>query len=608
MGVLAGAKRLKNRQDTAVVSDATERIIIMTKRELTGYPSIDRPWMKYYSAEAINDPLPKCTIYELLLKNNENYLNDIALNYYGQKFTYGQLFTHIEQVARAFSALGTKAGDIVVICAVNTPEMVFVFYALNRLGAIANMVDPRTNIDGLREYIKESDANIVFTVDLAYPAIKKAIKGTSVKQIITVSPAASLPQLKQILYHVKNKSQKFDTGVLEWKDFLSLGTDAVPVYAPYIENTCCIMAHTGGTTGVPKTVMLSNDNVNAVTHGYQHLGIPFKRQQRYFNDLPPFIMYGLCLAVHTTLSCGLEVILYPVFDSKNFPKQFVKYKPHHFAALADHLKYLATDNIARNIDLSNFITAAIGGDSVSCELELQVNEYLRSHGCKYEVVKGYGMTELAATAVSSCHNANAIGCVGIPLVSNTIKIVEPDTRKELGFNQVGEIYISGPSIMLGYYKNKKETSETIVLDENGVQWIRTGDLGYINHDGLLFHKGRIRRIYMTTYEGQPAKIFPILVEDVINHSLFVSECSVVGRKRKNSHYYEAVVFIVKKNMTLSDEQVRKEVAAICKENVPTYMIPAEYYFVDEIPHTPIGKVDFRKLEWEAGDIRQDNSL
>lgn len=580
----------------------------MKKRELTGYPSIDQPWLRYYSAEAINAPLPKCTLYELLLKNNKDYLDDIALNYYGQKFTYGQLLTHIEQAARAFSALGTKAGDIVVICAVNTPEMVFAFYALNHLGAIANMVDPRTNIDGLREYFKESDANIVFTVDLAYPVIKKAIRGTSVKQIIAVSPETFLPRVKKVLYHVKNKSQKLDVGVLDWKSFLALGTDSVPVYAPYTENTCCIMAHTGGTTGFPKTVMLSNDNVNAVTHGYRHLGIPFKRQQRYFNDLPPFIMYGLCLAVHTTLSYGLEVILYPVFDSQNFPKQFVKYRPHHFAALADHLKYLATDNISKNIDLSSFITAAIGGDSVSCELEIQANEYMRSHGCKYEVVKGYGMTELAATAVSSCHYANAIGSVGIPLVSNTIKIVDPDTMKELGFDQVGEIYISSPSIMLGYYKNEKETSETIVLDENGVQWIRTGDLGYINHDGFLFHKGRIRRIYMTTYEGQPAKIFPMLVEGIINHSPFVSECSVVGRKRKNSDYYEAVAFIVKKTTTLSDEQLRKEVSAICKENIPTYMIPAEYYFVDEIPHTLIGKVDFRKLEREAGDMKQGNFL
>lgn len=206
-------------------------------------------------------------------------------------------------------------------------------------------------------------------MDLAYPAIEKAIKRTAVNHIMIVSSANSLPMPKKILYRIKNGTWKFRTEVLVWRDFVKSGTDAVPMYAPYVKNTCCVMAHTGGTTGFPKTVMLSNDNINAVTHGYQWLGIPFERKQRYFNDLPPFIMYGLCLAMHTTLSYGLEVILYPVFDSKNFPKQFVKYKPQHFAVLVDHLKYLATAKATSNIDLSYFITAAVGGDSIDCELE-----------------------------------------------------------------------------------------------------------------------------------------------------------------------------------------------------------------------------------------------
>lgn len=571
----------------------------MKEKGLTGYPSIDKPWLKYYSSEAINAPLPKCTIYELLWENNKSHLGDIALNYYGQKFTYQQFFMHIEQTAKAFSALGTKSKDIVVMCTVNTPETVFALYALNRLGAIANMVDPRTNIDGLHEYFKETGANVVLTIDLAYPAIKKAASGTSVKQIVVMSPATSLPMAARTLYQIKNKSVKLDLDDLTWKSFLTLGAGAVPVYVTYVENTCCVMAHTGGTTGFPKTVMLSNDNINAVTHGYRYLGIPFDRQQRYFNDLPPFIMYGLCLAIHTTLSYGLEVILYPIFDSKNFPRQFVKYKPHHFAALVDHLRYIATDKITENIDLSNFITAAVGGDSISCELEQQLNDYLHSHGCCYEVVKGYGMTELAATAVSSCHYANEIGSVGIPLIANTIKIVEQDTFEELGFNQIGEICISGPSVMLGYYKNPKETSQMMVFDENGVRWIRTGDLGYITKEGFLFHKGRIRRIYMTVYNGQPAKIFPMLVEDAINHLASVSECSVVGRKRKNSDYYEAVAFVVKKDRSYTDKQFKKDLVSVCKESVPTYMIPVEYIFIDELPHTLVGKVDFRKLEQEA---------
>lgn len=574
------------------------------EKKLTGYPSIDKPWLKYYSEEAINAKLPECTMYELLWSSNKDYLENTALNYYGRKFTYGQLFDGIEKASKAFSALGVKKGEVVIICTVNTPEMVYALYALNRLGAIANMVDPRTNVDGIREYILESDARFVMTIDLAYPAIVKATNGTAVEKTVVVSPADSLPPVTKMLYTMKTKSPKLGEETLTWKQFIALGDGVTPEYASYEKDICCVMAHTGGTTGFPKAVMLSNDNVNSMTHGYRYLNIPFARKQRYFDDLPPFIMYGLCLATHTTLCMGFEVILYPVFDSKGFPKQFAKYKPHHYSALVDHPKYLATDKTTKDMDLSFFIAGAVGGDSVSCELEMEVNEYLRSHGCKYELIKGYGMTELAATAVTTFPGANAVGSVGVPLVANSMKIVDVDTLSELGYNQTGELWISGPSVMLGYFNRPKENSNIFVTDENGVRWIRTGDLGHITEDGMLYHEGRIRRIYMTAHEGQPAKIFPMVVEGALKKSTYVSECSVVGRKRKGSDYYEAVAFVVKKDDIVEDSVIKTEFTRICAENVPTYMTPAEYRFVSELPRTPIGKIDFRTLEKEAEKLQQ----
>ena len=569
----------------------------MEEKTLTGYPSIDKPWLKFYTEEQINIDLPECTVYELLWNNNKDHLGEIALNYYGHRFTYGQLFDRIERAAKAFSALGVKAGDIVIICTVNTPEMVYAFYALNRLGAIANMVDPRTNIDGLRGYIQESNARLAVVVEPAYPAIVKAAIGIELEKIIVISPADSLAPAAKILYRMKNKAPKLTDIAMSWKSFEAQGTAVVPEYVSYAKDACCVMAHTGGTTGFPKGVLLSNDNINAVTHGYQYLGIPFQRQHRYFDDLPPFIMYGLCLATHTTLCYGLEVILYPVFDSKDFPKQFAKYKPHHFSALVDHLKYLAQDERTKRMDLSYFITPAVGGDAVNVELEKEVNDFLHRNGCKYEATKGYGMTELAATAVTTCPKANALGSIGIPLIANTVKIVDTDTQQELKYMETGEIWISGPSIMQGYYKKPVETEEMIVTDEDGVRWIRTGDLGHMTEDGLLFHEGRIRRIYMTAHEGQPAKIFPMLVENALKKSVSVQECSVVGRKRKNSDYYEAVAFIVKNDIKTA--LLEDELNEICRKHIPTYMVPAEYRFVEELPHTPIGKIDFRALEKEA---------
>lgn len=249
--------------------------------------------------------------------------------------------------------------------------------------------------------------------------------------------------------------------------------------------------------------------------------------------------------------------------------------------------------------MSFLISPGVGGDAVECNLEQDVNKFLAEHNCQYEVCKGYGMTKLSATAVITFKGANAIGSVGIPLISNTIKIVDTETSKELGYNETGEIWISSPSIMLGYYNKPQETAEIIITDEKGVRWVRTGDLGHITEDGLLFHEGRIRRIYMTAHEGQPAKIFPMLVEGALKKSQHVSECSVVGRKRKNSDYYEAVAFIVKNSDATDTNVILEDISKQCAENVPTYMIPAEYCFVDELPHTPVGKVDFRTLEKKA---------
>ena len=177
--------------------------------------------------------------------------------------------------------------------------------------------------------------------------------------------------------------------------------------------------------------------------------------------------------------------------------------------------------------------------------------------------------------------------------------------KELQVNQTGEIWFSSPSIMIGYYNMPEETGEIIMTDENGNRWIRTGDLGHMTEDGLLFHEGRIRRIYITSHEGQPAKIFPVLVEDHIRKSDAVFDCVVVGRLKENSANYEAVAYVILKNQETESEIVEAELEALCRKNTPSYMWPVEYRFINELPHTPIGKVDFRALEREAESKKED---
>ncbi len=578
------------------ITKLTEEISMETK-QLSGYPSIDKPWLKYYTEEAINAPLPECTVYELIYNNNKDYLADTAINYYGRKIPFFSLFANIETAAKAFYANGVRKGDIVVVSTANIPEAVYTFYALNRLGAIANMIDPRTDLAGTHRYIKEVNAKLVVCIDAVYPRIAKAIDNTDVKSVVIISPADSLPQPLKTLHRLKNKVAKSVQNAIRWNRFLATGKDAQPEYPAYEKNTTCVIAHTGGTTGVPKGVMLSNDNINAMSHGYRYVGIPFKRRDKFFCDLPPFIMYGLCLGLHATLSYGLEVIVYPIFDSKGFPKQFAKYKPQHFSGGSDHLKHLLSDPHTENMNLSFLITAAVGGDALDTGLEQRANEFLVKHNCHYETVKGYGMTEMSATICTTFQGANAIGSVGIPLVMNNIKIIDIDTNENLSIGQTGEVWFSGPSIMQGYYNMPEENNDRIVIDETGSCWIRTGDLGYVSEDGLVFLVGRIRRIYTTVFENQPAKIFPVAVEEQLKHCADVVECCVVGRLMDGSDiYYEPIAYIVKSASAKDENEIIIALKKIIVANVPTYMQPVKYRFIDELPHTPIGKVDFRKME------------
>ena len=272
--------------------------------------------------------MPECTIYKYLWQNNKDHLNDTALNYFDRKITYGEMFVNIKKAAKAFSALGVKEGDIVVMTTVTTPETIYAFYGLNRLGAISNMVDPRTSEEGIRDYIKEVDAKFVLTIDVALPKIRKAIVGTGVKEVIVVSPADSLSQPKKTAFLLSNKikgeTPKLFKRCIRWKDFIEQGKNEKPVYSHYKKDSCCVIVHTGGTTGTPKGVMLSNDNLNALVLQSILTEIDMQPIHTWLDIMPPFIAYGIGMGICLPLVIGMENILIPSFKAEEFDKLLLK--------------------------------------------------------------------------------------------------------------------------------------------------------------------------------------------------------------------------------------------------------------------------------------------
>lgn len=564
-----------------------------TRDEMTGYPSIDRLWLKYYSEEAKEAKIPECTIYDYLWESNREHLENVALNYFGYKIPYRKMFEEINKVAQAFANLGIKEGDTIIIAAVTIPEVIYVFYALNQLGAISNMVDPRTSERGIQKYILESKARYILTLDVLAEKIQGAISDTSIEKIITVSATNSFVGVRGIIFGMVNTKSNNVKNVLPWKKFINSRNKGVDKPS-YRKNKCCVIVHTGGTTGSPKGVMLTDDNLNAMVINAKASEGDYEIGNKFLNIMPPFIAYGLVNGIHMILSCGMENILIPQFNPDKFDKLLIKYHPTHILGVPTHYAKLFESKRLKNKDLSFLKIVGVGGDSLSVEMEKRIEEYLHMHGANITVATGYGMTEVSAAACGFHKNAYKVGSVGIPFLNTIIRITNIETLEEQSYNEQGEIWISSPTAMLGYDNNEEETKRVVYTDANGVKWIRSGDIGHMDEQGFLYIDGRIKRIIIR-HDG--FKVFPTQIENVIATCPEVKTCCAIGRADKDhSQGKLPVVYITLSREKKDKMKLKEELNSLCKQMLPEYMQPIDFVFIDKMPLTANGKVDFHELE------------
>ena len=558
-------------------------------------PTNLKPWLKLWGENLPKEQEAETTIYDFIYKRNEHGMDKTALLYFDCPITYRQVFEEINKSALAFSALGVKKGDIVTICSVMTPETIYAFYALDLLGAVANMVDPRTSAEGFREYINEVDSKVVCTLDLVYDKMIEGIKGTNVTALVTMSPADSIRGIKKVLYNLTHKKPgKGVKGVMTWDQFIANGKSVKKITpVPYDPTHACVICHTGGTTGFPKGVLLSDKNLNALA--LQMAVNRFAPDQLGLNIMPPFIAYGYGNGVHLPFYASSVIVLIPNFDPKDFGKLLKKYKPHHTAGVPQHYQGLANDKSLDGVDLSFLVSTGCGGDGISTGAEEAVNKFFKEHNAKYPLCKGYGMTEVSS-AISACvGNINKLGSVGIPLHLTTVGIFKEGTDEELGFNELGEICVTGPNVMLGYYNLPEETAKVKLRHRDGQEWVHTGDVGYLDEEGYLFIKSRIKRVIIR-HDG--FKVFPTAIENVISRDRDVkSSCAVGIRDTAHDQGLLPKAYIeVKDNCTKTREEVLAEVKKLCHKDLAEYVVPVEYEVIEKMPYTPIGKIDYRKLE------------
>lgn len=596
--------------DELVIYDYLKNEIVREKYRKTGLASKDKPWEKYYSFDSLADRVSENTLYQnLKIKNENNYL-ETALEYMGREIKYYEVFNEIEKVSRGLYALGVRKGDYVAFLLPNIPEFVYFFYAASKIGAVACLIEPRTSAKRILEYLDDSKSKVMVMLDLCRDNINKIIDNSSLERVISISPIESIKNRKvRSMYFLTHKRHRCSGKYISYNKFISVG-ESVPIFKEnvYGMNEAAAIVYTSGTTGKPKGAILTNETYNGQNMQLKYSGIEINVGDRFLGNIPFFTAYGSSVGMHNALSSGVKITLIPSYKPKDFPRLVKKYRPNHVIGTPRFFEIMSESNIFKNENLDYLKTSIYGGDKMSSVKECEVNEFLISHG-SCVIRKGLGMSEYGGgfcTTVNS--DVNKIGSIGIPHVGNNVKIVDAygnEVSYGRGHN-VGELYVTGPTRMLGYLANPLENEKFFVTDENGVRWSKTGDLAYMDEDGVIFFAERIKNIIIRP-DGHKVSVLPL--ENLVYECKYVSECVVVGVNCKDdvTGKYPMIYISLKDDLNVSKEKVHKEIMDMILTNIPDRDRPRWYRYVDRLPYTLAGKVDVVKLR-EKGKNNQNKAV
>lgn len=555
------------------------------------------PWKKYYVNNSIN--YPDLTIYELIEKTALKYPFNYAYEYYGKKVTYKEFIVKIKKCASSLIELGVSPSDRVTICMPNTPVAIITFYAINMIGATASMIHPLSSGSEIEFYLNESKSKYILTIDLVYDKLMDIIDKTSVKRIIVSSVSDDMGNFKRVMYWFfsgrKNKIDKNDKAIF-YNDFIKRGID----YKEFTQvkreiNDEAVILYSGGTTGNPKGIVLSNLNFNALAMQCHIACDPAKAGDSILAVLPIFHGFGLGVSIHTPLYIGAKVILVPDFSPRKFGRLIKKYSPSFITGVPTLFEALLKTRLGKR-DLSNLTCVVSGGDTLNPEFKNQIDQFLREHGAKAQVRCGYGLTECTGACCLNPRMEYRDNSIGIPFPDMDFKIVKIGTTEEVSFLEDGEICISGPTVMKGYLNDQEETDKVKILHDDGKIWLHTGDIGCMDQDGFIYFKQRLKRLIVSSGYN----VYPSYIENTIMELDEVEACVVIGISHPYKKQVAKAYIVLKKNVKLT-AMIKKKIKKHCENNLARYSWPYEYEYREELPKTLVGKVAYKKLEEESSE-------
>lgn len=561
--------------------------------------NVKTPWIKNLGGVPAHLEYYQGSMYDKVAEIAENYPDYIAYDFMGGKVKYKDFIKKVDDCARALAAIGVKEDERVTICMPNAPQAVIMFYAINKIGAIANMVHPLSSEKEIEFYLKESASVVCITLDQFYGKFERIRGNVPLRSLIITSIKDVLSPVKRKGYYLaqgrKIKKVPANAEIVWWEKFLRDGSH---YHGPYhVERKAgdpAVILYSGGTTGTTKGILLSNLNFNALSQQIIATNPMFKPGDKMLAVMPIFHGFGLGVCIHSMLASGGRCLLIPRFNPKSYAKLIKKHRPNFIAGVPSLYEALLRLNTLDRVDLSCLKGVFSGGDSLSVELKKRFDAFLKDHNATIPVREGYGTTEcVTASCLTPSHWAKE-GSIGLPFPDTFYKIVKPGTEEEVPYGEEGEICLAGPTVMMEYINNPEETANTLRRHADGLTWVHTGDLGMMDEDGFIYFRQRIKRMIVTNGYN----VYPSQIENVLDAHPYVHMSCVIGIPDPLKMQKVMAFVVLKPGVKVSEEQARNEILEHCRKYIAKYAMPADIEFREDLPKTLVGKVAYRVLEEE----------
>mgnify|MGYP004517620455 CR=1 FL=1 len=559
---------------------------------------VSSPWLDNYGDVPPTLSYPEGSLWDAVENTASQYPNLTAFDFMGRQTTYHRFAAEVELCARALKAIGIRENDRITICMPNCPQTVIMFYAVNMVGAVANMVHPLSSEKEIEFFIKKSKSIAALTLDQFYHKFEAIRANVDLSNVILarIRDELSRPIRAGYMLTEGRKIQRIpkDAPILFWNDFMKLGKLYRWKYrAARKSEDPAVILYSGGTTGTTKGILLTNRNFNALGCQIVATNPMFRPGDKMLAVMPMFHGFGLGVSIHSMLQNGGRCVLVPRFTAESYAKLIKKYRCSFIAGVPTLYEALLRQPVMNGVDLSCLKGVFSGGDSLSVELKKRFDKFLFDHGASIQVREGYGTTECVTASCLTPTHMYKEGSIGQPFPDTFYKIVRPGTEETVPYGEEGEICISGPTVMLGYLDEPEETAQTLRTHADGRTWVHTGDLGTMDDDGFIYFRQRIKRMIVTSGYN----VYPSQLENILDaHDLVQMSC-VIGVPDPLKMQKVKAFIMLKPGYSPSEEN-RNILLAYCRKNIAKYAMPYDIEFREQLPKTLVGKVAYRVLEEE----------